>query len=325
LVDPLAPEPVRARVAAALSEWNEIVGGAFAGCVVDASKRHFAGHLTSCQIDDFRVIRVRAQPSRVSRWLTGQPSRSSGSVLLHLQSFGRSINQQCGRTLPIRSGEAAICDPDRAYRVDFITPYEMYVLELSTARLALHEPGFDLDRFAGQRVDPLRSRLLLAFLRAAWRQRRCLQDDEEWRDCVSRTCIDLATRSVSRTAPQGESGAALDMQRSVVAHIRRHLADPTLRTSTLARALGISPRSVQGVFERLTTTASAFILEARLQRAVERLTADRYASITELAFECGFSDSGYFSRCFREHFGLSPRDYRSQRRASTPAADSMAE
>jgi AraC-like DNA-binding protein len=111
----------------------------------------------------------------------------------------------------------------------------------------------------------------------------------------------------------------------VVAHIRRHLADPTLRTSTLARALGISSRSVQGVFERLTTTASAFILEARLQRAVERLTADRYASITELAFECGFSDSGYFSRCFREHFGLSPRDYRRHRRASAPVADSMAE
>jgi AraC-like DNA-binding protein len=76
---------------------------------------------------------------------------------------------------------------------------------------------------------------------------------------------------------------------------------------------------VQNVFERLATTASAFVLEARLDKAVERLAVDRRGSITELAFDCGFSDSAYFSRCFRDRFGVSPRDYRYQRRA--PAAN----
>ncbi len=304
------------RVAAGLSEWNDIVGQAFTGGVVDATSPRFSGLLASCDFDDFRVTRVRAQASRVSRWLTGQPSHSSGSLLIHLQSAGKAVNQQFGLSLPINSGNAAICDPDRSYHVDFLTPYEMFVLEVPTARLALREPGFDLDRYAGRRADPHRSELLLAFLRAAWRQSGCLRDDAEWRECVSRTCMDLAIRAVARTAACEPVGAPAEMRRNVIAHIRRNLADPQLRTSSVARALGISPRSVQTVFEHLGTTASAFILDARLAKACERLTADRRGSITELAFDCGFSDSAYFSRCFREHFGVSPRDYRQQRRAS---------
>jgi AraC-like DNA-binding protein len=105
------------------------------------------------------------------------------------------------------------------------------------------------------------------------------------------------------------------MRRNVIAHIRRNLADPGLRTSSVAQELRVSPRSVQNVFEHLATTASAFILEARLDKAAERLAVDPCGSITELAFDCGFSDSAYFSRCFRHRFGVSPRDYRHQRHA----------
>jgi AraC-like DNA-binding protein len=307
-------QPAERQDAAGLSEWNDIVGGTFAGCVVDATERRFVGRLASFQIDDLRLVCVRAQVSRVSRWLTGKPAKSSGSLLLHLQSGGTSVNRQCGRSISIRSGEAALCDPDRGYSVDFLTPYEMFVLELPMARLALREPGFDLDRFAGQQVDAQRSQLLLAFLRAAWRQRGCLNADAEWRECVSRTCIDLAIRAVGRSAECVADGAPTEMRRKVIAHIRRNLADPGLRTSSVARALGISVRSVQNVFEDLSTTASAFILEARLEQAVERLTADRRASITQVAFDCGFSDSAYFSRCFRAHFGAPPRDYRHKQR-----------
>lgn len=303
------------RVAASLTEWNDIVGGAFAGCVVDATDQRFSGRLSSYQVDDLRLICVRAQASRVSRWLTSQPVKSSGSLLLHLQSAGESINQQCSRSLHIRTGEAAICDPDRRYGVDFLTTYEMFVLEVPTARLALRETGFDLDRYVGQKVDPRRSQLLLAFLRAAWRQRSCLYDDTEWRECVSRTCVDLALGAIARAATYEPAAAPAEMRRSVIAYIRRNLADPQLRTSTVAKGLGISPRSVQYVFEHLATTASAFVLEARLDKAVERLAGDRRGSITEVAFDCGFSDSAYFSRCFRDRFGVSPRDYRHQRHA----------
>ena len=33
-------------------------------------------------------------------------------------------------------------------------------------------------------------------------------------------------------------------------------------------------------------------------------------SITALAFDLGFNDSAYFSRCFRQRFGTTPSGYR---------------
>jgi AraC-like DNA-binding protein len=294
-----------------LQEWNTIVGEAFSGCVVDTSKSHFSGELWRCKINDMNLVRVRAGASRAERWITGAPRYSSGSVLLHLQSVGRSISGQRGRCAAVDPGEAAICDPDYNYSVDFLTPYEMFVVELPIAGILAREPGFDLERSAAKKVDVKRSQLLLAFLRTAWQQRECLSNDADWRDCVSRTSLDLAMRAISRAEGNEVVGASAELRRAVIEHIRHHLADTELRTSSIARALKISSRSVQTVFERLATTTSGFILEQRLARAGECLVREPGGkSITELAYDCGFSDSAYFSRCFKRHFGVTPRDYR---------------
>jgi AraC family transcriptional regulator len=46
-----------------------------------------------------------------------------------------------------------------------------------------------------------------------------------------------------------------------------------------------------------------------VSRAKQLLT-DTGKSITEIALEVGFSDSGYFSRVFRREVGVSPAAYR---------------
>jgi AraC-like DNA-binding protein len=33
-------------------------------------------------------------------------------------------------------------------------------------------------------------------------------------------------------------------------------------------------------------------------------------TVTEIAFDVGFSDSAFFSRCFRRRFGVSPTQWR---------------
>ncbi len=299
------------KTTAGLGEWNDIVGEAFAGCVVDAAERRFKAELWSCQINDVKLVRIRAPRSTVRRWLTDGPRQNSGSVLLHLQASGTSINAQRGRSATVSPGDGALCDPDHGYIVDFLTPYEMFVVELPVTAIVAREPGFDLERFSCQKVDSRRTQLLVAFLRTAWRQRDCLDDDADWRDCVSRTSLDLAMRAISCAGGCEVVGAPAELRRDVIAHIRENLADPELRTSTIARTLQVSARSVQTVFERLATTTSGFILQQRLERAAERLIREPgLCSITELAFDCGFSDSAYFSRCFSRHFGVSPRDYR---------------
>lgn len=303
------------RHSARLDGWNEIVGETFRGCVVDADRPQFDGKLATHRFGTIGLVRIKAQASRVRRWQSEAPPKRSGSVFLHLQVGGTGINIQSGRRTTINPGCAALCDPDRGYGVDFVTPYELFVLELPLSSIALAYPEFDLDRAAGQAIDPSRSRLLISFMRTAWSQLASLAADADWRDCIDRVGLDLALHAIGQSLEPCEAGAPAELQRLVMNYVRDHLFDPELRTSSIAQALHISPRSVQMVFERLSTTASAFILEQRLSRAAERLRTERGGvSITQIAYDCGFSDSAYFSRCFSKSRHVSPRDFRAGRR-----------
>ncbi len=294
-----------------LESWNEIIGETFTGCVVNATERFSGGELRSCRIGELKIVNIRAQPSIVGRWLAGGPGHDSGAVLLRLQAAGRSINRQGGVTTVAEPGEGVVCDPDRRYTVEFQTAFEIFLIELPLISVLAREPGFDLEGFACHKLETRRSQLLLAFLQSAWQQWDSLAHDADWRDCVSRTTEDLAIRAICKAGGHEGGGASAELRRAVLEHIRQNLADSELRTSSIARALNVSARSVQNVFERRAITASGFILEQRLARAAERLIREPCRqSITELAFDCGFSDSAYFSRCFSRRFGVAPREYR---------------
>ena len=312
--------PTQARRAAKLDDWNEIVGDTFPGCVVDSERPQFDGKLAACRIGSLGLVRIRAQRSRVRRWVTHSPPKRTGSAFLHLQVAGTGVNRQAGRESTIRPGGAALCDPDRGYGVDFLTPYELFVLDLPVSDIALREPAFDLDRAAGKPVDEKGSRLLVAFIRAAWGQIASLADDADWRECVGRVGLDLALRAIGQSIEPESGGPSAEFRRTVMDHVRANLFDPDLRTSTIARALRVSPRSVQSAFERMATTASGFILDQRLRHAAERLRAERgRVSITQIAYDCGFSDSCYFSRCFHNAYGQSPRQFAAARAGGASA------
>ena len=60
----------------------------------------------------------------------------------------------------------------------------------------------------------------------------------------------------------------------------------------------------------VAATPTGFIAEQRLQRAAEALRRHDGRSVTQIAFDIGFSDSAFFSRCFRRRFGETPSAWR---------------
>ena len=56
-------------------------------------------------------------------------------------------------------------------------------------------------------------------------------------------------------------------------------------------------------------TPLEFIKTIRIQRACQMLKTEQY-TVNEVAYECGFSDPKYFSKCFKSVIGLTPTDYR---------------
>lgn len=101
-----------------------------------------------------------------------------------------------------------------------------------------------------------------------------------------------------------------DLQlREVVKYITEHYAEP-IKVSQLAEMTYLSPRHFTRIFkDYFQTTPMNYITNCRLQRA-RLLLAGKDYSITQVANECGFSDSNYFARQFKKAFGVSPSEYR---------------
>jgi len=95
----------------------------------------------------------------------------------------------------------------------------------------------------------------------------------------------------------------------VIAHMRRHLAEP-LDLDEIARIAGMSKFHFVRVFDQTTgTTPHHFLACLRVQRAKE-LLLNSDVSITDICLEVGYASLGSFSKTFSSLVGLSPYEFR---------------
>ncbi len=81
----------------------------------------------------------------------------------------------------------------------------------------------------------------------------------------------------------------------------------------LAEIAHMSKRSFMRTFLAATGQSPiAYLIQIRVNRAADRLRSTD-EPITDVAFSCGFQDSNYFARQFRQVMGVTPRDYRARR------------
>ncbi|MDB1125876.1 AraC family transcriptional regulator [Vibrio algarum] len=93
--------------------------------------------------------------------------------------------------------------------------------------------------------------------------------------------------------------------------IEQHYYDPSLRANDIATRSFLSTRQLERLFHQFfQTTPSQYLNDKRISRAKELLASDINLNINQIAENCGFNDSNYFSRVFRKQTELSPREYR---------------
>ena len=97
-----------------------------------------------------------------------------------------------------------------------------------------------------------------------------------------------------------------------------------LGTLELAAGIQVTRRQLERLFRlHLQTTPSTFYLQLRLDRA-RQLLQQGEASVLDVALACGFESASYFSRCYRQRFGLSPREDRPHRSSAPELAAAAA-
>ncbi|MCG8308908.1 MAG: AraC family transcriptional regulator [Cytophagales bacterium] len=91
--------------------------------------------------------------------------------------------------------------------------------------------------------------------------------------------------------------------------IFEHLSDPEFSVSVLIEKMNVS-RSLlyMKLKEIVGKSASDFIQSIRIKEVARLLKTDQL-TVAEVAYKTGFSDPSYFSKCFRKHFEISPKEY----------------
>lgn len=291
-----------------LAFWNDLVDQIYSGTFVNADDPDFVATMWRWSVGELDMIRPRSQPSQVGR--VPDPHATQERVVLHLQRRGVSRHRQWSRETDLRPGDFVLCSANHPYTMDLLTAHELLVVEFPRTLIADRVRGLE-DRFA-RRVSGASpsGRLFHDFLLSLWHQGDQSDADPEWQSGVSSIFADLVALTVNGSNVANDFAPGGALRGKVLALVEARLGDPDLRTATIADELHTSDRTVQNVFAAMGTTPSAHILERRLTRGAEMLTANPDSSITAIAFDLGFNDSAYFARCFRQQFGTSPRAWR---------------
>ncbi|MFC4254768.1 helix-turn-helix domain-containing protein [Altererythrobacter xixiisoli] len=284
---------------ARLQLWNELASANWSGVRVSAPRDSFEGTLRHTGLRDVQFARVQSSRAEIIRSIGHD---RADRVTLHYQRRGTSRNFCGGMESLLTPGDIAIFRSTDDYRIELSDGNDMLVADFGEALLrgpigvasaacmaaSRHPTGLigglidgvlriddDLDREAGGIVEASFAEFLRLMLRP----------------------------------PRGDDNAGL--RQRALALITRHLHDPDLRTSTIAAHLAVSERAVQYAFALHGETPMGVMLARRLDQAARDLRSSTRTTITEIALGNGFSSSSYFTRCFRDRFGTTPRHYRS--------------
>ncbi|WP_411349252.1 helix-turn-helix domain-containing protein [Paenibacillus sp. WLX2291] len=95
----------------------------------------------------------------------------------------------------------------------------------------------------------------------------------------------------------------------MISYVQTHYRDD-LRRDELARKTGMTPEHFSRMFRsHKGCSFSQYLSRLRLHRARLELQLS-HASLDGIARRCGYGDMHYFSRKFKQQFGMSPRQYR---------------
>ncbi len=94
----------------------------------------------------------------------------------------------------------------------------------------------------------------------------------------------------------------------VISNIDNHIGNEHFSVEMLCKEIGVSERQLQRKLKAIINkTPSKLICYLRLHRAKE-LILSKQDNIAEIAFQMGFSNPSYFSKCFKREFAVSPSD-----------------
>ncbi|UPQ90246.1 helix-turn-helix domain-containing protein [Vibrio sinaloensis] len=91
--------------------------------------------------------------------------------------------------------------------------------------------------------------------------------------------------------------------------LEQHFTSSDIDIDQIANAAFVSPRQLQRLFRQyFECSPIQYLRSLQLNYASKLITDEKVTSVQEIAERSGFSDSNYFSKCYKQHFAQTPRD-----------------
>jgi len=277
-----------------------------------SSPANFYGAIESTPLQFGSWSRVSASKHKAQR----SPSRirrsEDDTMMVFCQLSGEMRIQSDDQHLCIKPGDFMIYDTSVPYLMDVVDDIEHVV--------------FKVQRDAFFRLVPLpKSRLIhrigaeapLAgivrqFVNEITRSKSNIPQKE--RDYFSEMALQMINRMIEADRPDNVvvTRHTHTLLFAIKQYIATRLADEYLSPAEIAGEFNVSHRYINKLFANEGCSVTKWITRQRLEWAgnLLRQSACVHQSVTDIAFTCGFRDLNSFSKAFRKHFGLSPREYR---------------
>ena len=300
-----------------LALWQDIVCDVYVqldckshlGSACRGSVTHAPLGKTICSEVSSDQQRVYRTPSRIAR-------SDEDFVLIALGRVGVGGVVQDGRDTVIRPGEFALYDTTRPYELQFDQAFTQNVFKVPRAMLQRRLAGTEALTAITFGPDRPLQKLAYDFIHQVCQSAD--QIEQEHAVQLSEQAVDLLAMALGERL--GGQPLPASTHRSALlyrlkAYIRARLSDPDLLLSETAAALGISARYANDLLSDEQTSFQRYVLSERLAQCKRDLSLPMLAHrhVGEIAFAWGFNDLSHFGRTFREHYGMSPREWRQSR------------
>jgi AraC-like DNA-binding protein len=303
-----------------LEFWNDLACSTFTPIVADPlDLEAYRPSLSRASLGEILLSEVHSSPSVVRHTPEHVARTRQAMFFLHAQLEGRSANSQDGREARLEPGDFTLFDNRRPYQMTFDEPTVVLVVGIPDKLLRRHLAQPDsVAALPMRRGEPLVG-LLTDFLQRLW---ALLSSDVTPNHGVGTALLNLiggAYASVPRAQADGASVSESRRLR-IVRFVEDHLGDADLGPAKIAAAFRTTPRNLHMLFSRGGETLCRHILRRRIEECA-RILADHAhlaRTISDVAFDLGFSSLTHFGKVFHDQFGVSPSEYRNAH-AHTPA------
>jgi AraC-like DNA-binding protein len=301
--------------------WHEAIAKAY--FPLDLAFRdpdHFFGDLKLWTLGAVSLSRLTSDALRYRRLPQHFRAERDEHFLVTVPARSEVFFSQCGKEVRCHPGGFILERSHEPYEFSHAAAADLWVLKVEAKALGgrIRQP----DRFCSLQFNAADGAGGLFADMLHLIPTRFDEMSPETRATVGQQLIDLlvlALKADERTLTTGHSTVREAHLTRIEAFVRKHLGDSDLDPETIARGCGISTRYLHELFRDTNQTLGSWVRDQRLEACREALRdPSNRQTVAEIAYRFGFGDQAQFSRAFKAHVGMPPKEYREQARLKRP-------